>query len=133
MVVIAALVQPWPLVAAAAAIVVEAKLSSAETYISLFLFCLIATSSVLVIEIAMREPRSLHSAALRSDRSSAATLTESRVVCRLLELVGGGLYPVYPHDGDQVPFDLAQHPVRADAQPTVGTADERARRRRIAS
>jgi hypothetical protein len=50
-VVIAALVQPWPLVAAAAAIVVEANLSSAETYISLFLFCLIATSSVLVIEI----------------------------------------------------------------------------------
>ncbi len=50
-VVIAALVQPWPLLAAAAAIVVEAKLSSAETYISLFLFCLIATSSVLVIEI----------------------------------------------------------------------------------
>jgi len=21
--------------------------------------------------------------------------------------MGGGLYPVYPHDGDQVPFDLA--------------------------
>lgn len=50
-VVIAALVQPWPLVAATAAIVVEAKLSSEETYISLFLFCLIATSSVLVMEI----------------------------------------------------------------------------------
>ncbi len=48
---IAALVQPWPLVAAAAAIVVETKLSSAETYITLFLFCLIATSSVLAIEI----------------------------------------------------------------------------------
>jgi hypothetical protein len=32
-------------------IVVEAKLSSEETYISLFLFCLIATSSVLVMEI----------------------------------------------------------------------------------
>ena len=28
------------------------------------------------------------------------------VVCQLLESVGGGLYPVYPHDGDQVPFDL---------------------------
>jgi hypothetical protein len=40
---------------------------------------------------------------------------------------GGGLYPVYPHDGDQVPFDLVQHRVRADAQPTVGTAEERAR------
>lgn len=48
---IAVLVQPWPLVIAAAAIVAEAKVSSVETYISLFLFCLIATSSVLVIEI----------------------------------------------------------------------------------
>jgi hypothetical protein len=51
------------------------------------------------------------------------------VVCQLLESVVGGLYPVYPHDGDQVPFDLVQHPVRADAQPAVGAADERARRR----
>ncbi len=47
-VVIAALVQPWPLVAGAAAIVVEAKLSSAETYIR---SSCSATSSVLVIEI----------------------------------------------------------------------------------
>jgi threonine/homoserine/homoserine lactone efflux protein len=48
---IAVVVQPWPLVAAAAAIVAEAKLSSTTTYISLFLFCLIATSSILTIEI----------------------------------------------------------------------------------
>jgi len=47
---VAAVVQPWPLVAAAAAIVAEAKLSSAATYLSLSLFCLIATSSILVIE-----------------------------------------------------------------------------------
>jgi hypothetical protein len=38
----------------------------------------------------------------------------------------GGLYPVYPRDGDQVPFDLVQHPLRADAQPAVGAAEERA-------
>ncbi len=50
-VVIAAIVQPWPLVAAATAIVVQAKLSSAATYIALILLCLIATSSVLIIEI----------------------------------------------------------------------------------
>jgi threonine/homoserine/homoserine lactone efflux protein len=48
---IAVVVQPWPLVAAAAAIVAEAKLSFTTTYISLFLFCLIATSSILIIEI----------------------------------------------------------------------------------
>jgi len=56
-----------------------------------------------------------------------------RALCQLLESVGGSLYPVYPYDGDQVPFDLVQHPVRADAQPTVGAADERARRRWIVS
>jgi hypothetical protein len=56
-----------------------------------------------------------------------------RALCQLLESVGGTLYPVYPHDGDQVPFDLIQHPVRTDAQPTVGAADERAQRRRIVS
>jgi hypothetical protein len=54
-------------------------------------------------------------------------------LCQLLESVGGSLYLVYPHDGDQVPFDLIQHPVRTDAQPTVGAADERAQRRRIVS
>jgi hypothetical protein len=41
--------------------------------------------------------------------------------------------PVYPHDGDQVPFDLLQYPVRANAQPAVGAADKRVRRRRIVS
>jgi hypothetical protein len=46
-------------------------------------------------------------------------------LCQLPDSVVGSLYPVYPHDGDQVPFDLIQHSVRADAQPTVGTADER--------
>jgi hypothetical protein len=61
-VVIAVIVQPWPLVAAATAIVVEAKLSSAGTYISLFLLCVIATSSMLAIEI---------HAALRPEQSSA--------------------------------------------------------------
>jgi hypothetical protein len=63
---IAALVQPWPLVAAAAAIVVEAKLSAAETYTSLFLFSLIATSSVLVIEIhALFRPERSHALLVR--------------------------------------------------------------------
>ena len=39
-----------------------------------------------------------------------------RALCQLLGSVGGSSYPVYPLDGDQVPFDLVQHPVRADAQ-----------------
>jgi threonine/homoserine/homoserine lactone efflux protein len=48
---VAALVQPWPLVAAAAAVVLRANRSSAETYVSLILFCLLATLSVLAMEI----------------------------------------------------------------------------------
>jgi hypothetical protein len=45
---------------------------------------------------------------------------------------------LHAHHGEvapevRVPFDLIQHPVRADAQPAVCAADERARRRRIVS
>jgi threonine/homoserine/homoserine lactone efflux protein len=48
---LAVLVQPWPLVAAAAATIVQAKLTNGATYIALFLFCLLATSSILALEI----------------------------------------------------------------------------------
>jgi hypothetical protein len=48
---LAALVQPWPLVAAGAATIVEAKLSSLADYGSLALFCLVATSSILSLEV----------------------------------------------------------------------------------
>ncbi|HUK70247.1 MAG TPA: GAP family protein [Streptosporangiaceae bacterium] len=43
--------QPWSLVAAGAATVVQAKLSNAGDYLSLVLFCLLATSSFLVMEL----------------------------------------------------------------------------------
>ncbi len=45
------LTQPWGLVAAGVATIVQAKLSSWESYIGLFLFCVVATSSYLVMEI----------------------------------------------------------------------------------
>lgn len=48
---LAPLVQPWGLVAAGIADIVEAKLSSWETYIAIFLFCIIATSAYLAMEI----------------------------------------------------------------------------------
>jgi hypothetical protein len=48
---LAVLVQPWPLVAAAAATVVQAKVTGGKTYIALFVFALIATSSILALEI----------------------------------------------------------------------------------
>lgn len=48
---LAALVQPWGLIAAGAATVMEAKLSSWESYIALFLFCVLGSSSYLTLEI----------------------------------------------------------------------------------
>jgi hypothetical protein len=48
---LAPLLQPWGLIAAGAATVVEAKLSSAEGYLALILFCVLASSSYLAIEI----------------------------------------------------------------------------------
>ena len=43
--------QPWALVAAGAATVVQAKLSTAGDYLSLVVFCLLATSSFVAMEL----------------------------------------------------------------------------------
>ena len=48
---LAPLTQPWGLVAAGVATITEAKLSSLESYIALFLFCLVSTAVYLVMEI----------------------------------------------------------------------------------
>ena len=48
---LAAFLQPWTLVAAGAATVVEAKLDTAGSYLVLVLFCLLATSSFLYLEL----------------------------------------------------------------------------------
>jgi threonine/homoserine/homoserine lactone efflux protein len=48
---LAPLTQPWGMIAAGAATVVEAKLSSAADYLSLLYFCLLATASYLAMEI----------------------------------------------------------------------------------
>ena len=48
---LAPLVQPWGLIAAGAATVVQAKLSSALSFLALFLFCVLATASYAVMEI----------------------------------------------------------------------------------
>ena len=45
------LTQPWGLVAAGVAVIVEAKLSSWENYVALFGFCLVATSLYIVLEL----------------------------------------------------------------------------------
>ena len=45
------LTQPWALIAAGVTVIVEAKLSSWQSYLALALFCVIATSSILAMEI----------------------------------------------------------------------------------
>jgi hypothetical protein len=48
---LAAFLQPWALVAAGAATVIQAKLSTAGDYVTLLLFCVLATSSFLYLEL----------------------------------------------------------------------------------
>jgi threonine/homoserine/homoserine lactone efflux protein len=45
------LTQPWGLVAAGVATIMEAKLGSWESYVALFLFCLVATALYIALEI----------------------------------------------------------------------------------
>jgi hypothetical protein len=45
------LTQPWALIAAGVTVIVEAKLSSWQSYLALALFCVIATSAFLAMEI----------------------------------------------------------------------------------
>ena len=48
---LAAFLQPWTLVAAGAATIVEAKLDTVGSYLVLILYCLLATSSFLYLEL----------------------------------------------------------------------------------
>jgi threonine/homoserine/homoserine lactone efflux protein len=48
---LAAFLQPWTLVAAGAATILEAKLTTPDSYLALIFFCLLATSSYLYLEI----------------------------------------------------------------------------------
>ena len=49
---LAAFLQPWTLVAAGAATIVEAKLDTVGSYLVLILYCLLATASFLYLELA---------------------------------------------------------------------------------
>ena len=48
---LAPLTQPWGLVAAGVAVITEAKLTSWQSYIALFLFCLVATALYIALEV----------------------------------------------------------------------------------
>ena len=78
--ILAPALQPWVLISAGAATVVEAKLSSAGSYLALFLFCVLASASYLAMEIyaAIRPGQSQVS--LASSRAWIANHTDQVII-----------------------------------------------------
>ncbi len=93
---LAPLTQPWGLVAAGVATIMEAKLSSAESYIALFLFCLVATAVYLVMEIYAGFRPERAQAILASIRTWIDTHTDQVIIILSLGLglwlVGKSIY-----------------------------------------
>ncbi len=86
---LATLVQPWGLVAAGVAVIVDAKLTSWESYFAVIAFCVIATLAYLVMEIfaGLRPERA--QAFLGSVRAWTDTHTDQVIIAVSLIL---GLY-----------------------------------------
>ena len=81
------LLQPWPFVAAGAALVVEANTSSAQSIAYLVLFCLVASASLLTMEIYMVVA---HDAAMDRLTALRRWIEDHRdFVIEILALVGG--------------------------------------------
>jgi threonine/homoserine/homoserine lactone efflux protein len=93
---LAPLTQPWGLVAAGVATIVEAKLSSWQSYIALFLFCLVATGIYLVLEIYTGFRPEKSQAILTSTRAWIDSHTDQVIIIVSLGLglwlVGKSLY-----------------------------------------
>jgi hypothetical protein len=85
--VIAAIMQPWTLVAAAAATAAQARLSGVDDYLALASFCLLATSTFIVLELyaVLAPAASTQLAALRNwlDRHGNEVII---IVCLVLGL-----------------------------------------------
>ena len=77
---IAPLVQPWGPIAAVVATIMEAKLEKWEDYVALFVFCLIATSAYVVMEIYAAVQPERTQAFLSSIRTWIDTHTERVIV-----------------------------------------------------
>lgn len=84
---IATLVQPWGLVGAGAAIIVEAKLSSAWDYVALMLFALVATLLYIVLEVFVGFWPQRGQAMLSSLRAWVSTHTDQVII--VVSLVAG--------------------------------------------
>jgi hypothetical protein len=93
---LAPLVQPWGLVAAGVVTITEAKLSSVQDYIALFLFCLVSTLVYLVMEIYAGFRPERAQAILNSIRTWIDTHTDQVIIIISLGLgfwlVGKSIY-----------------------------------------
>jgi threonine/homoserine/homoserine lactone efflux protein len=93
---LAPLTQPWGLVAAGVATIVEAKLSSWQSYVALFLFCLVSTAIYLVLEIYTGFRPEKSQAILTSTRGWIDTHTDQVIIVVSLLLglwlVGKSIY-----------------------------------------
>jgi threonine/homoserine/homoserine lactone efflux protein len=90
------LTQPWGLVAAGVAVIVEAKLSSWQDYLALFLFCVIATATYLALEIYAGFKPAQTQAFLGTTRKWIDTHTDQVIIIASLVLgfwlVGDSIY-----------------------------------------
>jgi threonine/homoserine/homoserine lactone efflux protein len=93
---LAAFLQPWTLVAAGAATVAQAKLTTAGSYLALVFFCLLATTSFLYLELYATFAPSAADARLQRLRAWLDTHQDQMiiVVCLLLGfwLAGKSIY-----------------------------------------
>jgi hypothetical protein len=72
--------QPWALIGAGAATVVEAKLSNWESYLALILFCVIASASYLALEVYARFRPAQSTALLARFRTWIETHTDQAII-----------------------------------------------------
>jgi threonine/homoserine/homoserine lactone efflux protein len=72
--------QPWVLIGAGAATVVEAKLSSWESFLALFLYCVLASSSYLAMEIYANVRPAQSQALLRRARTWIDSHTDQVII-----------------------------------------------------
>jgi len=90
--------QPWTLIAAGAATVVEAKLSSWESYLALFGFCVLGSASYIAMEIYAGFKPDQSQAFLAKFRTWMETRTDQVIIvgCLLLGfwLIASGIYYV---------------------------------------
>ena len=89
---LAAFLQPWTLVAAGATTVTQAKLATAGSYLALVLFCLLATSSFLYLELYATFAPARAGARLERMRAWLDSHQDQVIiaVCLLLGLLAGG-------------------------------------------